>query len=302
VSSWDPGRVSRRSRLEAALRLIRIEHTLFSLPFAYVGMVLSGYPYTAKTVALATLAVFGLRSAGMAFNNIADLEIDRRNPRTAGRPLVVGALSLRDAWVIVLAGSLLYFLSAFLLNAYAFALSPLLYAVAMSYPYAKRLHPFPHIHLGLSLGLVVFGGAIAASGGWVRSLFEALRSVPWLYLGGVTFWVAGFDTLYSIMDVEYDRKEKLGSIPSRFGVGGALAFSSAFYSLAFALFMAAVYAYKLGAASLISAAASGAIMAVQEAMAARSLKNIPKAFNMNLALGILVSAGVLIDAALKVLL
>jgi len=301
VSSWDPGRVSRRGRLEAALRLIRIEHTLFDLPFTYVGIVLSGYPYTAKTVAFATLAVFGLRSAGMAFNDIADLEIDRRNPRTSGRPLVVGALSLRDAWFIVAAGSLLYFLSAFLLNAYALALSPLLYAVAMSYPYAKRLHPFPHIHLGLTLGFIVFGGAIAASGSWVSSLSEALRSVPWLYLGGVTFWVAGFDTLYSIMDVEYDRKEKLGSIPSRFGVRGALAFSSAFYASAFALFAAAVYAYRLGAASLISTAASGAIMVMQEAMAARSLKNVPKAFNMNLALGIMISAGVLIDATLKAL-
>ncbi|MGB9785205.1 MAG: UbiA-like polyprenyltransferase [Fervidicoccaceae archaeon] len=299
MSSWDPGKVERGGKLRAAMRLIRIEHTVFSLPFAYVGIALSGYPYSLKTFILSTLAVLGLRSAGMSFNNIADIEIDRRNPRTAKRPLVTGALSMKDAWLIVLLGSVLYYASAYLLNFYALLFSPLLYAIAMTYPYAKRIHPFPHLHLGLSLGFVVFGGAIASSGSYAGSLSEALESVPWLYLAGVTLWVAGFDTLYSIMDIDYDRREGLGSIPSGFGVSWGIAAASLFYLSAFVSFFIAVSEYRLGFIALFSAIISGFIMALQIILTLKSLDNVPKAFNLNLALGIIVSVGVLLDLILK---
>ncbi|MEM0021829.1 MAG: UbiA-like polyprenyltransferase [Fervidicoccaceae archaeon] len=297
-TSWDPGKVQSFGKMRAVMRLIRIEHTLFSLPFAYVGIVLSGFPYSLRTFLLSTLAVFGLRTAGMSFNNIADLEIDRRNPRTVKRPLVTGALSLRDAWVVVILGSAVYFTSAMLLNIYALLLSPILYAVAMSYPYAKRMHSLPHLHLGLSLGLVVFGGAIAASGSFVNSLQTALKTVPWLYLIGVTFWVAGFDILYSIMDIDYDRKEGLGSIPAKLGAFGAIKTSSIFYAVSSLSFFLAVHEYGLGEISAASVAVSSLLMLLQVLIVRKDLSKIPTAFNLNLFIGIVVSAGTLLDVAL----
>jgi len=297
-SRWDPGRVYSANKLRAVMRLIRIEHTIFSLPFAYVGIALSGYACTPKIVLLSTLAVFGLRSASMAFNNIADFEIDRKNPRTSARPLISGALSFKDAWIVVAIGSLFYFLSALLLNLYAFAFSPILYVIAMSYPYAKRLHPFPHIHLGLALGFVVFGGAVAASGGMAHSFYKVIISVPWLYLLGVTFWVAGFDTIYSIMDLEFDRKEGLGSIPALIGPKGAVFASSLFYAFSILSFSLAIRSYALGMISTASTLFSAFLMLMQIILVSSNSEKIPLAFNLNLVVGVIVSVGVLIEKAM----
>jgi len=301
--AWDPGRLPRRSRVAALARLVRIEHTLFSLPFAYAGALLAcGRCVDARVAVLIGLAVLGLRTAAMAFNNIADLDIDRLNPRTRMRPLVTGAVRLRDAWLLVALGSLLYYASAAALNRYALLLSPLLWVLAMTYPYAKRIHWLPHLHLGLVLGLVVFGGAVAAAGMEAQGLGEVLSRVPWLYVAAVTLWVAGFDTYYAIMDMDFDRRAGLGSIPARLGARGALAASRLMHAAAAVLLAASIPVYGLGPVGAASIAAAAALLAWQHLLLARKgLEAIPEAFNTNLLLGLVVGLGVALDAALRLL-
>ena len=298
--SWDPGRVSKRSRLAGLARLVRIEHTLFSLPFAYAGAVLAcACCLDLWSAVLIGLAVLGLRTAAMAFNNIADLDIDRLNPRTARRPLVTGAVSMRDAWLLVLAGSLLYYASAALLNRYALLLSPILWLLAMTYPYAKRLHWLPHLHLGLVLGFVVFGGAVAVLGYGAPGLGWLLGNVPWLYVAAVTLWVAGFDAYYSILDMEFDRRHGVGSVAAKLGVRGALWASRLMHAVAAVLFAASIPVYGLGLVAAASVAAAIGLLLYQHLLLLREgVDAIPRAFNTNLALGLVVGLGVLIDRLL----
>jgi 4-hydroxybenzoate polyprenyltransferase len=296
---WDPGRLLGGGRLKALARLVRVEHTLFSLPFAYAGATLACTGCLGWREALwIGLAVLGLRTAAMSYNNIADLDIDRANPRTASRPLVTGAVSLGEAWALVAAGSILYYLSAWALNRYALILSPLLWILAMTYPHAKRLHWLPHLHLGLVLGFVVFGGAVAVLGS-VPGILRALEGVPWLYVAAVTLWVAGFDAYYAIMDIDFDREMGLGSLPARLGVEGALWASRAMHAATAVILAWSVKAYKLGALGATSIAAGIALLAYQHYLLAwRGLESIPKAFNTNLALGLVIGLGVMADRLL----
>ncbi len=301
VKLWDPGALARSgSRLRVYLRLVRIEHTLFSLPFAYAGVVLVEPRPSLWLLVWVTVAVVGLRTAAMAFNNIADLEIDRANPRTRSRPLVIGAVSLREAWMLVLVGSLAYYVAAYALGFIPLILSPILWLLAMSYPYAKRLHPLPHIHLGLVLGMVVFGGSVAAASQYTSSLSEVVASVPWLYVAAVTLWVSGFDTIYSIMDLEFDRSMGLKSLPALLGVRGALVAAAVQHLAASLLFLLAPLAYGLGVAALASAAASALLMAYENLLVWRSLDNIARAFNVNLVVAVLAPAGVIVSRLLGV--
>lgn len=293
--SMDPGMVRKRSRIHYLMRLVRIEHTIFSLPFAYSGAIMSGYDFTLRDAILIFTAVLGLRTAAMAYNNIADLDIDKANPRTRMRPLVVGAVSLREAWLLVAAGSILYMASAALLNKYALLLSPILLALALAYPHAKRHHSYPHIHLGMVLGSVVMGGAIAASGDEAQSLLEALSSVPWLYVAGVTLWVAGFDVIYSVMDYEFDRRMGLGSIPARFGVRRALFISLVMHVLAVALFLYGGIAYGLSPVGLAMIAAGSLLILYEHVLAWRG--KLATAFNINLVVALLIGLGAVVDWA-----
>ena len=294
---WDPGRAARRGRLHALARLVRVEHTLFSLPFAYAGAALACPGRLGWWEALwIGLAVLGLRTAAMSYNNIADLDIDARNPRTSSRPLVTGAVSLRDAWLLVAAGSILYYASAAALNRYALELSPILWLLAMAYPHAKRIHWLPHLHLGLVLGLVVFGGAVATLGEAAPCMGCLLGGIPWVYVAAVTLWVAGFDSYYAIMDADFDRREGLGSIPARLGEHAAIQASRAMHLTAALLLAWSVPRYHLGPLGAASVAAGVALLAYQHALLARhGPQAIPRAFNSNLLLGLIIGLGILLD-------
>ncbi len=300
MASWDPGRLKGRGKAKAIVRLLRLEHTLFSLPFAYAGAAVA-YPESLRdprVLTLIALAVLGLCSAGMAYNNIADLDIDKLNPRTNKRPLVTGSVTVKEAWLIVVIGSILYYASAAMLNRYALLLSPFLWIATITYPHAKRLHWLPHLHLGLVLGLVVFGGAIAAYGGRASSLADALSRVPWEYVAAVTFWVAGFDVYYAIMDLDFDRKHGLGSVPARLGVNAALKISLAFHALFLVLLAASIPIRGLGGPALVGLVLAVILVAYQHALVRRSLDLIPKAFNVNLALGAIISVSIILDVLL----
>ncbi len=289
--AWDPGRDG-RGKIKAYLRLIRIEHTVFSLPFAYVGAFLAIKSVPDLWICLLIFtALFGLRTASVAYNNIADLKIDGMNPRTRNRPLITGSVTKKEAWIVVVLGSSIFFISAYLLNFYAFALSPVVYLVAMSYPYAKRLHCLPHLHLGAVLGLSVMGGAIGAYGGAAFSLMDALAKVPWDYAVAVSLWIAGVDVVYSIMDEDFDRRFGLGSLPSRLGSRRAVLASLVMHLMSAILLIEGSFRCPLKFVAVPSAVLASILSLGGDLMVLRNLRRVPDVFNMNLLVGILAGLG-----------
>ncbi len=292
--NWDPGETT-RSGIGGIFRLIRIEHTLFSLPFAYMGAFLCGRPDFRELLWI-TLAVFGLRTAAMAFNNIADLEIDRKNPRSRKRPLVTGAVSPFTAWMLVLLGSILYFLSAYFLNWPSFVMSPVPFVFAMSYPFAKRFHNWPHIHLGFVLALVVLGGSFGVLGDKYSNILKTFSLVPWEFMFALIFWVAGFDIIYSIMDMEFDREEGLGSVPAGYGLKFAKWIAPVFHLFTFVLIFVGMVRFRVGFISYPFVILSMILVFYGHLKVWKSLSNIKVAFNLNLFVGLLISIGIILGS------
>lgn len=200
-------------------RLVKIEHSVFALPFAYVGLFLAsgGWPRFG-TFVLLTVAMVAVRSYSMAVNRLADLKYDRMNPRTKRRELVTGEVGVPGA-VIFTAGSAAVFVAACAgLNDLCLALSPVVLVWAGLYSLTKRFTWLCHFALGSVLGLSPVAGWLAVTPEF------SLQTV--LFGLGVTFWTAGFDILYACQDVAFDRQHGLSSVPARFGVDAALAVSS----------------------------------------------------------------------------
>ena len=194
---------------------IKIQHTVFALPFAVMSAFLAaeGMPDWDKLLWIFA-AMFGARNAAMAFNRIADAQLDRLNPRTRDRALPSGKASVRQYWFFLTVSTALFVFAAFMLNRLAFYLSPVALLVVFGYSFAKRFTSFSHLVLGLAI-------AIAPVGAWV-AIREEISFLSLLLGTAVMFWLTGFDIIYSCLDVESDRKNKLRSIPERFGVKVAL--------------------------------------------------------------------------------
>ncbi len=227
-------------RVKTYLDFIKIEHTLFALPFAYAGAIMGGN-LNPRLFILIFTAFTGLRTAAMTFNRIIDREIDAKNPRTAKRHLPAGIISLKEAYGIAFVSLFIYFISAALINKVALELSPIPAIVAYVYPYLKRYTSFCHYVLGLNLAFAPLGGWVAVT----DSIDFLGRGLAVLFLSiAVVFWVAGFDIIYSIQDIEFDRKEGLHSIPATFGKD--LAMFLAKFNHAIFFILTAIAFYKLG--------------------------------------------------------
>ncbi len=207
------------ARIRTFLELIKFEHTIFALPFAYLGMVLAarGWPGWGKFFWI-TVAMVAARTVAMAFNRIADLAYDARNPRTAQRPLVTGRVSLRTAWTGTLVASGVLVLAAWRLGPLPLRLLPGAFLALLGYSFTKRFTWLSHVILGMTDGLAPLGAWVAVRG----SLFGARDGPAWLLWLAVTFWIGGFDLIYACQDVEFDRAARLYAIPARFGVAAAL--------------------------------------------------------------------------------
>ncbi len=207
------------SRIRAFLDLIKFEHTIFALPFAYAGMVLAarGWPGW-PTFFWISVAMAAARTVAMAFNRIADLAYDARNPRTAQRPLVTGQVSLSTAWGGTLVALALLVLAAWRLGPLPLRLLPLALLALFGYSFTKRFTWISHFILGMTDGLAPMGAWVAVRG----SLFGAADLPAWLLWLAVTLWIGGFDIIYACQDVAFDRAEGLYAIPARFGVARAL--------------------------------------------------------------------------------
>ncbi len=219
-------------RVRIFLDMIKFQHTIFALPFAYVGAFLAakGVPPIGTCVWI-LLAMAGARTVAMAVNRIVDREYDAENPRTMDRPLVTGAIMEPDAWIMVTVAALVYFIACYNLTTLAFRLSPLILAILVFYSYTKRFTFLCHLFLGLGIGITPTAGWIAVS--------NSIGITPLLLSLGVMFWIAGFDILYACQDVEFDADRGLHSIPVKLGVKRAFVVSGAFHVIAFGAFMAA---------------------------------------------------------------
>ncbi|HTQ85484.1 MAG TPA: UbiA-like polyprenyltransferase, partial [Candidatus Solibacter sp.] len=207
----------------------------------------------------------------MTMNRIADLEYDRRNPRTAGRPLVTGALTLQFAWIFTLLSSAVLVFAAWKLNMLAFLLSPVALAALFLYSYTKRFTTYSHLVLGFCLGIAPAAAWIAVTG-----------SLDWrmlLLCAAVTLWVAGFDVLYALQDVEFDRGAGLHSIPERFGVARALLMARAMHVFVVALLAWLAWSFQLAWPAWAGVAAvAGLLVYEQSLVAADDLSRLDAAF------------------------
>jgi len=222
------------------LSFVKIEHTLFSLPLIYSGVLLAagrGIP-PAGTLILVLTAATGARTIAFALNRIIDRDIDGRNPRTAERDLPSGRMSVWEAFGVLFAGVALYFGSAYLLSMFCFMMSPIPLAVFIIYPTMKRYTPLAHFGVGMGLAMGPLGGWFAVSPSFDHLFAPSLLSLFTL------FWVAGFDIIYSTLDEAFDRKESLYSFPVRFGRERALRYSAYLHVAAF-LLLACLFLYSL---------------------------------------------------------
>jgi len=213
-------------RLRVVLEMIKIEHTLFALPFAFTGALLAarGLPTLWQTCWI-LVAMVGARSAAMAFNRLVDREIDARNPRTRGRALPAGLVSIPFVAGFTVAAALLLVIAARALNPLAFALSPVALVIVCFYSYTKRFTAWSHAFLGVAL-------ALAPIGAWVAVRGTLTDAAPVAFLGAaVVCWLIGFDTIYALQDVDFDRGAGLHSLPVRFGPRRALQMARGFHAL-----------------------------------------------------------------------
>jgi 4-hydroxybenzoate polyprenyltransferase len=218
------------------LEMIKIEHTLFALPFAFLGAVLAanGLPQL-RQILWIIVAMVGARSAAMAFNRIADRKIDARNPRTATRAIPAGLLSVAFVTAFTIVSAAVFLLAAAMLNRLTLILAPVALASVLLYSFTKRWTQFSHIVLGWCL-------SIAPTGAWIAVRGEIGSPAPLLLSLVVLLWTAGFDILYACQDYDFDRREGLRSIPARVGIARALWFARALHAAAF---LALVWLYAL---------------------------------------------------------
>src|SRR5258705_7368901 len=226
--------------IRTTLEMIKIEHTLFALPFAFLGAVLAarGIPTTWQIVWIA-VAMVGARSTAMAFNRIADRQYDARNPRTRMRAIPAGSLSVGFVWGFTILSAAIFLMAAAMLNRLTLVLSPVALLSILLYSYTKRWTAFSHLVLGWCL-------SIAPTGAWIAVRGAIDSPTPLLISAVVMLWTAGFDVLYACQDFEFDRREGLYSIPARFGIARSLWISRGLHLAAFAVLVALYFLTSLG--------------------------------------------------------
>jgi 4-hydroxybenzoate polyprenyltransferase len=246
------------TRLRLTLDMIKFEHSVFALPFALTGALLAwrdeGFPPQGLAWRLGWIiaAMVSARSAAMTFNRILDAAIDGRNPRTRMRHLPAGLLSNRFAWGFLLITCAVFLVAAKMLNPLCFLLAPVALAVVLFYSYTKRFTSFAHLVLGFALG-------IAPSAAWIAMRGSLDLRMLWL-TAAVTFWTAGFDIIYSCQDYEFDRREGLFSLPSRFGIATSLLIARLLHAAMVGCLAILVLQFDLGAAAWLGVGAVAALL------------------------------------------
>jgi 4-hydroxybenzoate polyprenyltransferase len=278
-----------KQKLKDFNELVMFEHSIFSLPFIFIAMVVAANGWFGFwLLILGALAAVSARNFAMGVNRYADRDIDAHNPRTANRPNVDGRLDATSILIFIGVNALAFVVVAYLINPLAFKLSFPILAVLGSYSYFKRFSSLAHIILGISLGLAPIAGVIAVSA--TIPIWAVLLSL------GVIFWVAGFDLLYSLQDMEYDISKDLHSIPSKYGAESTLFISALFHGLAVLFWLLFVWAADLGFFALVAAVGSGFVLAYEQKLVRRDFTQIDKAFfTVNGYLGIVFFIFIVLD-------
>ena len=276
-------------------RMVKFSHTVFALPFALatVAIAARGHGVGVAQIAAILLAMVGARTAAMGFNRIVDRHIDAANPRTAGRELPTGKVSLSAAATLTVASAALFVAAAAWLGPLCLRLAPIVLALVLGYSFTKRVTWLCHLFLGLAIGSAPAAAWIA-----VRGRLDA----PALWLSiAVATWIAGFDVLYALADREFDRKAGIHSIPVRFGVPAALLISASLHAASVAALLAAGRAAGLGWIYLLGVAVVVAMLAWEHAILRPSdLSRLNVAFfNLNGYVSVIFFAATLADVLVK---
>jgi len=216
-------------KIAILLEMVKFKLTIFAMPFALMGAFLAGRGAPDGIILFwVVLAMVGARTCAMGFNRIADRHFDSANPRTATRALPAGAVSLVEAWAMVILAGFLFFFACYSLNDLTLKLAPLALGLTLFYSLTKRFTSLCHLVLGVAQAFSPLGGWVAVSG--------SLTGYPWALSLGVLFWMAGFDAVYACLDADFDRRAGLYSLPSRLGRENAFRLAQGFHGLAFVLF------------------------------------------------------------------
>ena len=260
MNSQDSSVPSLFRNIRVTLEMIKIEHTLFALPFALLGAFLAarGVP-SAKQILWITVAMVGARSTAMAFNRIADREYDARNPRTRARAIPAGLLSVGFVWLFTAVAAALLFVAAAMLNGLTLLLAPVALGSVVLYSFTKRWTFLSHLVLGWCL-------SIAPTGAWIAVRGAIDSPVPLLLSLVVLLWTAGFDILYACQDLDFDRSESLRSVPARFGISRSLWIARALHAGAFAALVALYWNAHLGTLALIGVVVTAALLVYQHTL------------------------------------
>jgi len=276
------------------LKMIKIEHSLFALPFAFTSanIAANGIPAIDKILWI-IVAMVGARSGAMGLNRVIDAEIDKKNPRTANREIPAGKISKKEAVLYIIISFVVYEFATIMLNKLCFILSPIPILIFILYSYTKRFTALCHIVLGIALGLAPIGAWIAINGD--------INSAVLLMGLGVLFWVAGFDIIYALQDIDFDKKEKLHSIPRYIGIGGSLIVSRTFHILSFLIFLYLYKKFSLGYFYLFGILISGVFMFYQHMLIKKDdLSRVNIAFfNLNAYISITIFVFTFIDVLIR---
>ncbi len=245
--------------IRITLEMIKWEHSVFALPFALCGAMLAarGLPPSWQ-LAWIVVAMVAARSAAMAFNRLADADLDAANPRTAARALPAGTLSRRFVGSFVVVSAAVLVVAAWQLNRLALYLSPVALAILLLYSYTKRFTRWSHLVLGFALGAAPAAAWIAVRG--------ALDPRILILTAAVTFWVGGFDVLYACQDYDFDHQAGLHSIPRYLGIRGALLAARLLHGLMLLLLLLLVFAFQLGAIALAGVGAVALLLAYEHSL------------------------------------
>ncbi|MBN7288681.1 MULTISPECIES: menaquinone biosynthesis prenyltransferase MqnP [Campylobacter] len=266
--------------------LIVFKHSVFALPFIFAAMIVASKQvndsawFGFKLLILGALCAVSARNFAMAFNRYKDEDIDKLNPRTANRPSVDGRIGKDNMRIFIAANGVIFIVCAYFINSLAFWLSFPILAVLAGYSIFKRFSELAHLVLGLSLGLAPIAGAVAVSA--QIPLWSVLLCL------GVMFWVGGFDLLYSLQDIEFDREHGLFSIPSVYGDKATLFISAIFHALSVIFWLLFAWAANLGSFAFFGILLSGVILWQEHRIVRRDFSKIDRAFfTLNGYLGIL---------------
>jgi 4-hydroxybenzoate polyprenyltransferase len=260
------------TNIKLTLEMIKWEHSIFALPFALSGAMLAagGLPRAAQ-LGWIVLCMIAARSAAMAFNRLADAQIDAANPRTATRAIPAGVLSQKFVGVFVVVSCAIFVIGAAQLNRLALLLSPLALSVILLYSYTKRFTRWSHIVLGFALG-------IAPAAAWI-GVRGSLDPRILLLTAAVTFWVAGFDVLYACQDIDFDRTHALNSVPQAWGIPRALWVARTLHLLMLGLLVALVAAFTLGKIAIAGIVVVAVLLAYEHSLvSSQDLSKLNAAF------------------------